>query len=278
MTIPSQAETDRANQRFWDELCGTSLARSLGITANTPESIARFDQAYLAYYPYLSRYVLAPALQGRHVLEIGLGYGTLGQILAGHAARYVGVDIAAGPAAMVRDRLQRMGPGTLGTAIQASALALPFGDGTFDAVYTIGCLHHTGDLQRAVSEVHRVLACGGRAVVMLYNRRSFRLLSSAARRLVQRLTESEPPRGEVAGEARRRAYDVNGTGEAAPHTEFVSRSEARRLFRAFSGLRVESQNCDASVLFNGRLVVPRARLLNNLGRLLGLDLYIVAIK
>jgi SAM-dependent methyltransferase len=274
----SQAQIDRANQRFWDELCGTSLARSLGITENTPESVARFDRAYLAYYPYLSRYVAAPALRGKRVLEIGLGYGTLGQILAGHAARYVGVDIAAGPAAMVRDRLARAGRGTRGTAMRGSALALPFTDGAFDAVYAIGCLHHTGDLGRAVSEVHRVLAPGGRATVTLYNRRSLRLLISALEARVERVTGDERRRREGAGESRRRAYDVNSQGEAAPHTEFVSRREARRLFRPFSRVRVETRNCDTYVLLGGRLVVPRARLLNTLGRLLGLDLYIVATK
>jgi hypothetical protein len=44
-----QSSIDHRNRAFWDELCGTGLAESLGITEVTPESVARFDYAYLAY-------------------------------------------------------------------------------------------------------------------------------------------------------------------------------------------------------------------------------------
>ena len=60
--------------------------------------------------------------------------------------------------------------------VQGSALEIPHPDGTFGHVVSIGCLHHTGDLPRAVAEVHRVLEPGGTAMVMLYNRHSLRQL------------------------------------------------------------------------------------------------------
>ena len=44
---------DDRNAAFWDELCGTNLARTLGISDASPESLARFDEAYHALYPYL---------------------------------------------------------------------------------------------------------------------------------------------------------------------------------------------------------------------------------
>ena len=50
----------------------------------------------MALYPYLQRYLPPGELRGKNVLEIGLGYGTIGQILATQAARYVGVDITGG--------------------------------------------------------------------------------------------------------------------------------------------------------------------------------------
>ena len=49
---PQPALDDR-NAAFWDELCGTSLARSLGINDASAESLRRFDDAYLGHYPYL---------------------------------------------------------------------------------------------------------------------------------------------------------------------------------------------------------------------------------
>ena len=60
--------------------------------------------------------------------------------------------------------------------VQGSVLELPFEAARFDYVFTIGCLHHTGDLPRAVREVERVLRPGGTAVVMLYNLHSYRRL------------------------------------------------------------------------------------------------------
>jgi SAM-dependent methyltransferase len=231
----------------------------------------------MAFYPYLHRYLPPGALRDRNVLEIGLGYGTLGQILAWEAARYVGVDIAAGPVAMMRYRLRGDGALLGRTALQASALDLPFPDAAFDSVYSIGCLHHTGNLPRAVQELHRVLIPGGRAVVMLYNRYSFRALVSARLKYVKNLLTARCGRPGMQ-EFRRPVYDVNLRGEPAPHTDFVSRGDVRRIFRAFSKIRVESQNFEGYALFKGRVVVPRERVLSNLGRLLGLDLYIVATK
>jgi SAM-dependent methyltransferase len=171
---------DERNTAFWNELCGSALARQLGIQDASPESLARFDAAYLAIYPYLERYLDAP-LAGREVLEIGLGYGTLSGELMRRGARYHGVDLARGPVEMVRARLARTGATDVEErVVQASALELPFPDARFDYVYTIGCLHHTGDLPRAVAEVHRVLKHGGTAVVMLYNRHSWRQLRQVA--------------------------------------------------------------------------------------------------
>src|SRR4029077_20694485 len=70
----SQSETDTRNVAFWNELCGSGLARSIGINKRTPESLRKFDEAYMTMYPYLARYVTAENLPGKKTLEIGLGY------------------------------------------------------------------------------------------------------------------------------------------------------------------------------------------------------------
>src|SRR5262249_43655732 len=60
-----QSDTDARNAVFWNELCGSALARSLGITDSTAEGLRRFDEAYMAMYPYLSRYVTDENLTGK---------------------------------------------------------------------------------------------------------------------------------------------------------------------------------------------------------------------
>jgi ubiquinone/menaquinone biosynthesis C-methylase UbiE len=275
MNADSQQEIDEQNQAFWDELCGSGLARSLGITEITPESLAQFDDAYMAFYPYLTRYLGNLPVEGRRVLEIGLGFGTVGQILAARGAHYHGADIAAGPVAMMRDRLRWLGRSDDSEAVQASALDLPCKDETFDLVVSIGCLHHTGDLPQAVSEVHRVLVPGGLAFVMLYNAHSFRQLVVVQR---ERLRAAWAHRN--SDERVRAMYDANTAGEAAPHTDFVSRRGARELLGAFSDVRIQSQNFDdlTPTLAGRTLAIRREWLLGNAARLLGLDLYIHARK
>ncbi|MEA2248740.1 MAG: hypothetical protein QOH46_3269 [Solirubrobacteraceae bacterium] len=269
----AQEEIDRQNAEFWDELCGTTMARSLGISDESPESLGRFDAAYLEFYPYLPGYL--PARRGgvERVLEVGLGFGTVGQLLADRGFAYHGVDIASGPVAMMRRRLGYLGRDD-GEAQVGSALELPYPDAHFDHYVSIGCLHHTGDVPTAVAEAHRVLRPGGTAMVMLYNARSFRqVVQLPARELLARIKGRR-----LRGDHVRAAYDVTQGGESAPQTEFFSAGDARRIFARFADIHVHPENFDAFHLARGRIRIPRERLLGNVARRWGLDLYVTARK
>lgn len=269
----AQAQIDQRNADFWDELCGTTLAEGLGITDASPGSLERFDASYLEIYPYLERYLPGEEARGQKLLEIGLGYGTVSQLLAERGIDYHGLDIAAGPVEMVRDRIARLGlDDPRSRVIQGSALENPHPDETFDHVVAIGCLHHTGDLRHAIGEVHRVLRPGGRAMAMVYNRRSYRRFLRAAREAPSRVrgrgTDEEAMRG---------AYDRNLGGEAAPATEYISVAEVKELFSDFASVEVRKENSDGITLF-GRQVAPRQWLLGWPAHRVGLDLYITATK
>lgn len=271
-----QGVIDERNAAFWDELCGSAFAKQLGVEDASPESLRRFDAGYFEYYPYLESYVPANGLDGKRVLEIGLGYGSLSQLLAERGSDLYGLDIAAGPVAMVSERLERLGQDPTRRIVQGSALEIPFQDGSFDYVYTIGCLHHTGDLARSVSEVRRVLRPGGTAVVMLYNRHSYRQLVQLPTWRLKTALKSGL-RSRRLRELGRAAYDRNTSGEAAPHTDFTSRRQVRRLFRDFARVEIDTRNFDSLALLRGRVVLPRERLLGSpLEHRLGLDLYITA--
>lgn len=265
----------RRNEEFWDELCGTWFARALGLQGRDRSTLNAFDAAYFAFYPYLRSYLDRFELTGRRVLEIGLGYGTLGEEITRRGATYHGVDIARGPVEMMRHRLSLQGLDGEDRIVQATATTLPFPDETFDYVYSIGCLHHTGALARSVEEVGRVLKPGGVAVVMLYHSGSARQWRHAKLpAFVARIRgRAGPSREEIA-----RPYDVNSSGEPAPHTDFVSRSDVRRLFARFQSITIETRNFDDLRLrLRGRILVPRRWFLGSpIERWLGLDLYVVA--
>ncbi|MBI5816650.1 MAG: class I SAM-dependent methyltransferase [Nitrospinae bacterium] len=272
-----QEGTDKANRDFWNELCGSNAARALGIKDHSPESLKRFDDYYLGFYPYLPQIIRPNELKGRKVLEVGLGYGTVGQKIAERGARYTGMDIAEGPVRMMRGRLRVQGMN--GRAIQGSMLDAPFASASMDAVVSIGCFHHTGNLRKCLEETRRILKPGGVAVIMVYNQFSLRQWinwpGGNLRALARDFGVGRGP--ETASEDQKKAYDAGGGGEAAPETVFSSISQLNKMLSGFSRVTFRKENCD-DLYLRGRLVAPRHRLLPTLGRLMGLDIYIRAVK
>jgi len=269
-----QTRIDSANAGFWEELCGTALAQQLGIEDASPESLARFDEAYMEGYPYLTGYLPQPAAPGERLLEVGLGYGTVSQILAEREFDYHGLDIAIGPVGMVRDRIGRIGLEDPAERVrQGSILEAPYPDAHFDHVVAIGCLHHTGDMRGAVREVHRILKPGGEATVMVYHRHSYRRFKQWLERKLGRGLDDE---------AVRASYDTDSSGAAAPATEYAGRREAKReVFSDFAEVRTRSENFDHMVhksVWRRHQEIDRGFLLGWPARLAGLDLYVVATK
>jgi ubiquinone/menaquinone biosynthesis C-methylase UbiE len=270
---------DRANREFWDELCGSSFARQLGVTGHSKESLERFDRAYLDFYPYLLHHVRTSEMSGRKVMEVGLGYGTLGQKIVESGAKYFGIDIAAQPVKMMRHRLRMAG--LQGCTVQGNVLDCPADSESLDWVVSIGCFHHTGDIQRCVDETHRVLKPGGRATIMVYNRFSLRqwirwpthTLQAALSDLGFRPSYPATP------EKMRKSYDSNASGGPAPETQFTSIKELRRTFRKYSHVTFQKENCDGLIIPKLQVtLIPRLRLLSPVGRTLGTDIYIEARK
>lgn len=271
-----QETIDRQNAEFWNTLCGTTLARALGIEDGSLRSLERFDAWYLDLYPYLLQHVPVREMRGQEVLEVGLGYGTLSQQIALAGAQYAGLDIAQGPVDMVNSRLRQHG--LEGSAVVGSMLTCPFPDESFDRVVSIGCFHHTGDTQRCLDEAWRVLKPGGQVHLMLYNRFSYRQWLrypiATARAAWAHFADNAMPQ---ASESQRAAYDAHPDGKAAPETEFFSIRQVRSMMSRYAQVACTKENCD-DVRWRGKRVVSREALLRLIGRRAGLDIYIHAVK
>lgn len=275
--MTGQQQIDSANAAFWNELCGTSFAQRLGIKNHHPDSLRTFDNAYFNYYPYLLTHVPVHTMKGKKVLEIGLGYGSLAQKIAESGADYTGLDIAAGPVRMVEHRLAMAQ--IPGKAIQGSMLENSFADNSFDCVVSIGCFHHTGDIQCCFDETFRILKKGGVAYLMVYNQRSYRQWRRWPKETFLSvlkdwdLLKTSP----VILEEQKAAYDASASGAGAPETVFCSIATLEKMLNHFSFVTITKENCDDLGLGIG-LQNNRIRLLPFLGKWLGLDLYIKAVK
>jgi len=283
MDVLSQADIDEKNVGFWNELCGTQLAQSLGISDMSNESLVIFDNYYRGYYPYLERYLNLSKLKGKNVLEVGLGYGTVSQMLALSGANYHGLDIAAKPTAMVKHRLTKLG--LSGDVRVGSMLSCPYQDNYFDYVISIGCFHHTGDIQACVNQAHRVLNNGGVAIIMLYNKFSYRQWRQWPKiTFLNFLNQMLSKENISVTQDQRAAYDSSSKGDGAPETVFSSIKDVNKIFKNFSNVTVRCENFDEGVNIKiGKIFKynfpSRLKILNSvLCKFLGLDLYIVAEK
>jgi SAM-dependent methyltransferase len=246
-TSDKQGQIDSRNSSFWDELCGTHLASSLGVVDNGPESLGLFDKWFFDIYPYLDYHLNLPDLKNKRVLEIGLGYGSVGQYIAQYSGEYMGLDIAAGPVNMMKHRMKQAGLN--GDATQGSILDAPFPDQSFDVIIAFGCLHHSGDLQRAFNECRRLLKPGGRLTLMVYYAYSYRRFEHQFKETWAYLRkELAGYRGVigVSDDAARAAADTNAKGEAAPHTDWIGAASLKVMLKraGFSNPKTKLENID----------------------------------
>lgn len=127
-------------------------------------------------------------VRGKLVLDAGCGMGRFAEVVSRWGAQVVAVDLSRAVEA-ARENLA----GRDNVLIcQADVRRLPFREGQFDFIYSIGVLHHTPDCEQAFRGLVRYLAPGGTIVIWLYEAdgRFWERCSHFYRRLTVRM----PPR------------------------------------------------------------------------------------
>lgn len=263
----------KKNTDFWNELCGTKAAINLGIKEINTSSILKFDKWFFNYYPYLIPYINKHFKFSNqlNVLEIGIGYGSLSRYLNKVSNLFI-LDIAFNPINSLKDL------GYLDIkGINASVLEAPLNNETFDVVIAIGSLHHTGDFQRSINEVSRLLKPGGIFIGMVYNLLNFRIFLRHPLIFFNHLLFNRNT--SVSGnEALRKEADSNLEGEAAPYTDYLTKGSLRSQLRDFDIIDISLNNIFG--IPNSILEEPTRRILLKtfLVKYLGLDIYFTAKK
>jgi len=211
---PETEETVDQIRDYWD-------ARTLGVQYVKDDSLERGTPEYFAHirpwmnpykFPWIMERIEAEAqrLQGAHLLEVGCGMGFDSVEFLKRGVRVTATDLT--PSAVATTRRHFEVEGLVAEDVrEANALDLPFPDGTFDAVWANGVLHATGDTDRAVQEVHRVLKPGGRAIISHFYRKPSWMYT------VSRLGRE----------------NIEHTDRDPPVNEFYTDDEILRMFRHF---------------------------------------------
>jgi len=102
-------------------------------------------------------------LRGKRVLDIGCGSGGITALLAyGYGAgEVIGIDVEAPVCAAARAFAARKGVSGRVVIKQVEPGPLPFGDGTFEIVFSKDSIIHIADKESLAREVFRVLRPGG---------------------------------------------------------------------------------------------------------------------
>ncbi len=132
-------------------------------------------------------------LKGKSLLEIGCGMGYDSLEFIRRGVRVTAVDLSPRAVEFCKQHFQTVGADAEEVRVD-NALSLSFADDSFDAVWSNGVLHASGDTQKAIDEVFRVLKPGGRAIIShFYRKPSWMYLLKHAGRANIEYDDEDPP-------------------------------------------------------------------------------------
>lgn len=229
-------DNGKTGEKFWDlNPCG-------GIWTDRKA----FMDWVRATEPYIFDVLDRHSWNGMRVLEVGCGQGTTLNYLPPSSARMIGLDMSFESLRLSVAGAMELGHPDSVKVMQSDAESLPVAGERFDAVLSIGVLHHTSDTHGGVREIWRVLKPGGLAIVMLYRSgnpkwwltRLLRTYGGIIDRIMRRPFVIEAIR------KRRRVDSPGGTALlelfGVPILKAFSNRQAREMFSDFSEVHISN--------------------------------------
>jgi len=260
---------------FWEH--NPVAAEGIEASPGTPEFYARFDAIREADecepYVYSDMIHGYSSSAGKCVLDVGCGNGYVLSHYAKQGAEVFGVDITQTALDLCKRRFELSG---LNGRFQITdGDTLTFSDNQFDIVCSMGVLHHIENPRPMVKEMERVLKPGGKVIVMLYFRYSWKaMVIIRLKRLFDR---------RYRGKSQREALNMND-GDDCPLAVVYSKAQAGELLSRFENHRFRLNQLSWKQLllmpYLARILNPFLPNCNNsiFARLMGWNLYIEATK
>lgn len=168
-----------------------------------------------------------------HLLEIGCGMGFDSLEFLKRGVRVTATDLTPTAVRLARRHFELEGVQAEDVRVE-NGLELSFPDETFDAVWSNGVLHATGDTARAIQEVRRVLKPGGRAIIShFYRKPSWMYVMNRLGRENIEYKEEDPPVNEFYTEEEIEAFFVGFRIEEAVREHHRALPAKRHGLKAF---------------------------------------------
>jgi SAM-dependent methyltransferase len=173
MSTPQERDVN-AIRNYWDtHTLGMQYVKDRSLEPGSPEFFAHIRPWMNPYkFPWIMDRIEREAalLRGKHLLEIGCGMGYDSLEFLKRGVRVTATDLTPNAVRLAKRHFELEGVEAESVHTE-NALNLSFPDESFDAVWSNGVLHATGDTRRAVAEARRVLKTGGRAIISHFYRR-----------------------------------------------------------------------------------------------------------
>ncbi len=104
-------------------------------------------------------------VEGKLVLDAGCGIGRFTEVVQNYGGHVVGVDMSFS----VKQAYKNVGHLPNVDIVQADIMKLPFKEGSFDLIFSIGVLHHTYNTRKAFESLVRLLKKGGDIAIWVYS-------------------------------------------------------------------------------------------------------------
>jgi ubiquinone/menaquinone biosynthesis C-methylase UbiE len=191
-------------------------------------------------------------LSNKKVLEVGCGQGMALVLSAQKCKEITGLDISVNSLKEAEKGIREFKLQNT-SLISGDAENLPFEDESYDAVYSLGVLHHTQDTQKAVLEINRVLKKDGEIIAMLYKKHNPKWFAVVLFRTFSKLIDSVLGMEYYLANAIRKSYEGkrnirHGTALlelfGCPTLKMYSKKEARKMFKDSKFRDIEIRSYD----------------------------------
>jgi SAM-dependent methyltransferase len=166
----TQRESAEAAVSLWTaQPVGGQRSKASPGTAHYFQDVEAYRYGYET--PWIPRLFGFDKLRGKNVLELGVGLGIDGSNIAGHGAKYTGVDITQRHLDLAEQNFRRKG--LSGRFIHGDLTAIDLPERSFDVIYSFGVLHHIEAEEDVIKAVHRLLKDDGLFMFAVYSKYSF---------------------------------------------------------------------------------------------------------
>lgn len=227
-----EKEKEEAIKQWTHDPCG-----AIYVEAHEEGSREFFEAAlkyrHEIYAPWLKKLIEGLNIEGKKLLEIGCGMGLDLLCFAQKGAEVIGLDLTPKHIELARKLF-----GIYEFPVQlliGDAESLDFKSNSVDVVYSFGVLHHTPHINKAISEIFRVLKPGGQAIVGLYHKNSWHYWVNLI--CIQGLLHKKLFRMSV-NELLSSSVEFSRSG-ARPLVRVYSKTDCKLMFKDFASISIK---------------------------------------